>query len=632
LIEAAQKSRDIRYRADIDGLRAIAVLLVVAYHIGLPGCTGGFVGVDIFFVISGFLISGILLREQATGTFSILRFYERRVRRILPALIVVLIFTFITGYFALLPHEMRELGQSILAATFSAANIFFWKSSSYFQAPALSKPLLHTWSLAVEEQFYLVFPLLLLLLHRLQRRTLKLVIVLLTLASFAANAVGVYGHAGSTFYLPHTRAWELLLGTLLALNIIPSPRTRLTRNLTALTGVALILIAALVFTSKTPFPGAAALLPCVGAVFIIAAGVTGPSAIGRLLSTSPFVFVGLISYSFYLWHWPLLLINKYEYFRQIHLAKPSLFLVMLAAATLSWRFVEQPFRAGALKLPRRQLFATAAAAVAIVSALSAWAIASKGIPARFSPEVLALAQYTESGWNDSQWNNGCFAYVPVTTIQSGCLMPIPGRPDFLLFGDSHAAHLSYGLATAFPEIDLSQATASNCKPLLASRQSPDAYCRQLVAMVFDDFLRAHHPDGVLLSALWEPSDAKPLAATVAYLHAAHLRVYVLGPSAAYDQPLPDLLVKSLFRNDPALPAHHLTLTSAQFQAFDELLADAALSNGAYHYISLRLIMCPASQCIDYAAPRVPLQFDATHFTNAGSLLIAQRLRAAHQLP
>ena len=257
MIEAPQKSKDIRYRADIDGLRAIAVLLVVAYHIGLPGITGGFVGVDIFFVISGYLISGILLREQAVGTFSIVRFYERRVRRILPALIGVLVFTFIAGYFALLPGEMKELGQSILAATFSAANIFFWKSSSYFQAPALSKPLLHTWSLAVEEQFYLVFPSCFCCppsppAPQPQTRPSSL----LTLASFAASAIGVYGHAGSTFYLP---AYPRLG---VAPRRHPRPRYRphppgrsLSRNLTSLTGPALILIAAAVFTSSTlPFP------------------------------------------------------------------------------------------------------------------------------------------------------------------------------------------------------------------------------------------------------------------------------------------------------------------------------------------------------------------------------------------
>jgi peptidoglycan/LPS O-acetylase OafA/YrhL len=630
LIEAPQRSRDIRYRADIDGLRAIAVLLVVAYHIGLPWFTGGFVGVDIFFVISGFLISGILLREQATGTFSIVRFYERRIRRILPALVAVLIFTFVAGYFALLPNEMKELGQSILAALFSAANIFFWKTSSYFQAPALSKPLLHTWSLAVEEQFYLVFPLLLLLLHRLPRRTLKLTIVILALASFTISAIGVYSHAGSTFYLPHTRAWELLVGTILALEIVPSPRSTIARNLTATSGLTLILIAALVFTSQTPFPGAAALLPCLGAALIIASGFTGTSVVGKLLSTRPFVFVGLISYSLYLWHWPLLLINKYEYFRQIHLSKAWLFFVMAGIATLSWRFIEQPFRSGAFKLSRTHLFAVAAAAAAIVSALSAWAIASNGIPTRFSPDVLALAQYTKSGWQDSQWHNGCFAYA--FSIPPHCLAPSTERPDFLLFGDSHAAHLSYGLSITFPEIELLQANVSNCKPLLTSRNSPDPFCRQLISSIFDHFLTDHHPDGVLLSALWNPTDAKPLADTVAYLHAAHLRVYVVGPSATYDQPLPNLLVNAIFRGDPTLPAHHLDPAPPQFQAFDELLAHAALSNGAYRYISLRQLMCSESECVEYAAPSVPVQFDNSHFTNAGSLLIAQRLRAIHQFP
>jgi peptidoglycan/LPS O-acetylase OafA/YrhL len=665
LIEAPQKSRDIRYRADIDGLRAIAVLLVVAYHTGLqlpggialwvgrhisaalaarlaaPVAGGGFVGVDIFFVISGFLISGILLREQAAGSFSIVRFYERRVRRIFPALVAVLLFTFATGYFALIPSEMKDLAQSTLAATFSAANLYFWKTSNYFQPNALTKPLLHTWSLAVEEQFYVVFPVLLLLLHRVARRSLKLAIVLLALLSFAASAVGVYTRPGSTYYLPHTRAWELLAGTILALEIVPPPRTRLGRDLSSLIGLALVLFSGFVFTGTTPFPGAAALLPCAGAALLIAAGVTGPSLVGRLLSTPPFVFVGLISYSLYLWHWPLLLIDQYEYFPAVQLAKPWLLLAMFAVATLSWRFIEQPFRSGALRLPQRQLFVSAAVAVVLVSALSAWAVVSDGIPARFSPQMLALAQYPESGWRESQWTGLCFAYAAVPTIAPQCLAPNPGRPHFLLFGDSHAAHLSYGLTTAFPEIDFAQATASNCKPLLSSRASPDAYCRQLIATVFDSFLPGHPPDGVILSALWEPADAQPLAATVASLRAAGARVYVLGPSVGYDQALPVLLVKSIFRGDLRYPGRHLALTPSQYQAFDDLLAAAALGSGAYRYISLRQIMCsPAafdkgaetSSCLEYASPGVPLQFDATHFTNAGSLLVAQRLRATRQLP
>ena len=330
---------------------------------------------------------------------------------------------------------------------------------------------------------------------------------------------------------------------------------------------------------------------------------------------------------------------------------------MLVIAALSWRFIEQPFRSGVLRIPRRPLFTVAAAAAFGISALAAWAVASNGIPSRFSPETLKLVQYPDSSWDDPQWHNGCFAYPVHPVIQPGCLSQAPGHPDFLLFGDSHAAHLNYGLTVTNPEIGISQATAASCKPLLASRTSPDAICRQLIITVFDRFLPSHRPAGIILAGLWEPTDAQPLADTVAYLHAAHLRVYVLGPSAVYDQPLPDLLVKSILRRDPTLPARHLALTPAQFQALDTLLANAAVSSGAYRYISLRQVMCPAQSrasqspalnsdsptaandtrtypvpCLEYAGPGVPLQFDTSHFTPAGSVLIAGKLRATDQLP
>jgi peptidoglycan/LPS O-acetylase OafA/YrhL len=274
-----------RHRDDIDGLRAIAVLLVIAFHMQaglLPtsashwigkhisntlafclaaGPMGGFVGVDIFFVISGFLIGGIILREQSAGTFSIIKFYERRIRRIFPALVAVLLFVSVIGYFALTPPELVNLAKSLLAATFSGANIYFWRNSSYFAEPSLLEPLLHTWSLAVEEQFYLVFPLLLLLLHRFLRNHLKLAIVLLTLSSFVASVIGTHHDPTGTFYLAHTRAWELLLGTLVALGVVRPPTSNRSRNIVASAGLALIAIAAFFYTSATMFPGAAALPP-----------------------------------------------------------------------------------------------------------------------------------------------------------------------------------------------------------------------------------------------------------------------------------------------------------------------------------------------------------------------------------
>ena len=657
--EAPLKSTGLRYRPDIDGLTAVAVLLVVAFHADfrLPpgithwvarhlstrlasrlayGVTGGYIGVDIFFVISGFLISSILFREQQDNTFSIVRFYERRIRRIFPALTAVLVFMLIVGFLAIKPPEMKDLANSTLAATFSFANLYFWKTSGYFDAPALAKPLLHTWSLAVEEQFYLVFPVLLLVLRRLFPRrfgvAFKVAILVLAAASLAASAVGVYRDPNAAFYLPQTRAWELFAGVIVAMGIVPPPASKLSRNLASLAGLGLIFFAAIHFTAATRFPGPAALLPCLGAALTIAAGITGESFVGRVLSLKPVVFVGLISYSLYLWHWPLLLIDNYEYFPGFHPSMPWLFLIMLAAATLSWRFVEQPFRSGPLKLPRTQLFAGAAFAAALLTVFCLWAIASNGIPSRLTPDAHNLAGYIASGPLDAQWGQGCFVSTEGSSIQPRCLAVGPTRPNYLLFGDSHAAHLWYGLSTAFPEIHFAEATASNCKPLLASSASPDAFCRRLVDTVFNHFLPAHPVDVVVLSCIWSEQDMVPLGETVARLHQLGLRVYIIGPIFYYDQPLPDLLIKAARGSDPKIVARHFVRDPAMCKWLDDQLAAVALKHGAARYISLVDALCDPTGCVEYVSPGVPLQFDAAHFTNAGSLLVAERLRASHQLP
>jgi peptidoglycan/LPS O-acetylase OafA/YrhL len=655
LIGRAPQASPIRYRPDIDGLRAIAVLLVVAYHMNLAlprsvtlwiedhiswtvgnklssGISGGFVGVDVFFVISGFLIGGILLREQANGTFSIVKFYERRVRRIVPALVVVLLFTCVAAWAALVPAEMKDFAWSSIAATFSWANIYFWKTSGYFDIQASTKPLLHTWSLAVEEQFYLFLPVFLLAAHRFFRRRLKAAVVVLALASFISSAIAVYRDPTAAFYLAHTRAWELLTGTLLALQIVPVPSSRHGRNLASLVGLALVLGSALWFSSLTKFPGANALVPCLGAALIITAGVTGSSAVGWFLSARPVAFIGLISYSLYLWHWPLMLINELGYFHWFHLSKIWLLMVMLLIATLSWRFVEHPFRDGALRLPRQRLFVAAASAAVLLTSLSLWALVSNGIPSRFTQDDLMLAHYLDHGSLEAQWGQGCFASKDLASIQQSCLEQSSDKPNYLLFGDSAAAHLWYGLSTVYPEIHFSEATASRCKPLLTSRGSSDPFCRHLVESVFDHFLPTHRVDAVILSAPWSSGNLRPLGETVAQLHAAKLRVYVIGPIIDYDQPLPGLLIKANRSGDPTIPGKHSHYTYEEYKYLDNALAKVALGNGADRYISLRKMLCPAVSCMEYVAPRIPLQFDGMHLTNPGSVVVSEKMQNTHQMP
>ncbi len=300
---------NLHYRPDVDGLRAVAVLAVLAFHAGGFPTPGGFVGVDVFFVISGYLISSLIMKQIAAGTFSITSFYERRIRRILPALTVMLAFTCVLAYLYLLPTELKNFADSLLAANFSASNFYFWQHSDYFVSP-LSNPLLHTWSLAVEEQFYIVFPLLLYVLYRWWPGRVKIVVAVLAALSLAVSGYGAYHDSVTTFYMLPTRAWELLIGTLLAMKLLPELRTSIGRNLASITGILLIGCAILLFTKATPFPGLAALPPCVGAALIIWSGESGMSVVNSALSLRPVVFIGLISYSLYLFHWPIIVFQK----------------------------------------------------------------------------------------------------------------------------------------------------------------------------------------------------------------------------------------------------------------------------------------------------------------------------------
>src|SRR5215813_12350400 len=305
----AARSGRLKYRADIDGLRAVAVLSVMAFHMELSHFSGGFVGVDVFFVISGYLISAIVFSEISDGTYSITSFYERRIRRIFPALFGMLIVFSACASLYLFTSEMVNYAKSLLAATASVSNFYFWQHSGYFDSPT-SNPLLHTWSLAVEEQFYILFPLYLWAVRRFYPKHLKLSVGVLVVASLFASAIVVHFNPITAFYMPYTRAWELLTGTLLALGIFPRFSSSWLRNSAALVGMLMIFCSVVTYSPTTLFPGLSALLPCVGAALIIHAGEGGTTLIGRVLSWRPVVFIGLISYSLYLWHWPVILLQK----------------------------------------------------------------------------------------------------------------------------------------------------------------------------------------------------------------------------------------------------------------------------------------------------------------------------------
>ena len=332
----------LKYRTDIDGLRAIAVLAVLLFHIGVEPFSGGYVGVDIFFVISGYLITSIIVREIKGGNFSIVKFYERRFRRILPALTVVMASSLAFGVLLLHPKHLYDLGWSSIAASLFSSNILFYLESGYFAESAELKPLLHTWSLAVEEQYYIFFPVLLILIAKIDSKKYARWLIPLALVSFTLCIVGMEFNVSGTFYLIPTRTWELLTGSLLAINIFPGTKCQYVRNFLSITGFLMMAFSIFVYTPATNFPGIAAAIPTIGAALIIYSGIGGRSLVGRFLSLKPLVFIGLISYSLYLWHWPVIVYTKYYSIVELTNFEISVMLCFIfALSVFSWHYIEK---------------------------------------------------------------------------------------------------------------------------------------------------------------------------------------------------------------------------------------------------------------------------------------------------
>jgi peptidoglycan/LPS O-acetylase OafA/YrhL len=609
-----------RYRADIDGLRAIAVVAVIFFHLQTGFVQGGYVGVDVFFVISGYLITGIVYEEVVLGSFSVGRFYERRIRRIFPALFTVVAACAIAGWFMLLPSEYEAFGRSVIATTLFVSNQFFLTQSNYFAAAAgESRVLLHTWSLAVEEQFYLVFPLFLLVLQKTVRGRTVAVVWIVTVTSFAASVWLLHVNPNAAFYFAPVRAWELLIGCLIALGAFPALKNYPARNVLGALGLILIGAAVFGFRSYTPFPGVAALAPVIGAALIIYSGNGPPTLVARVLGLRALVFVGLISYSLYLWHWPIIVFTVLGLGHSLHIGeRVAVLAACVLASTASWYFVERPFRKRGAVLVWARLLPASLAAMAVFCALGVATIDARGLPGRFSTRANDLAAYLEYDPAEAYRQGHCFMLAATAAEFDAheCLGRDSRRPNDLLIGDSHAAHLWYGLQNEFPRTHFQQATAVGCKPLIGS--DADKACR---AMLGDNLLRSLaklQPDRILLSAEWTPSDLQPLLRTIQQLRTLHQSVYVFGPSQEYTSSLPRLLAMNV-AHAPVIAAGGEGTPSGNDQIFDT----AIRASGAT-YISVYRTMCPSGRCATTTDRGIPIYFDTGHFTEAGSMWVAQK--------
>ena len=617
-----------KYRADIDGLRAVAVAMVVAFHAGVPGIHGGYAGVDVFFVVSGFLIGGLISERQTAGSFSLAGFWERRVRRILPALLLVLTVCAGLAWLLLLPSDLIAFARAMLAALLSLANVHFWRTAGYFLGVGQDQPLLHTWSLGVEEQFYLAFPLFMMAAAAWFPNRLRTVLAACALVSLGLAAWLVNAQPEFAFYLPITRAWELLVGVLLALRG-PAPAPDWLKRYGGLLGLAMIAVTAVLYDDNTRFPGPAALLPCLGAGLVIAA--EGGGLAGRLLSLRPVVWLGLISYSLYLWHWPLLTFMKLTS-PGGQTAWPTAVVVALSVglAALTWRFVEKPFRDPRF-LSRRAIFSLALAGVVLLGAGSGAVLVARGFPQRFDARALAYGERLGKVPEHAYRMGVCFISAGSTFAdyrREECLTRDPARPNWLLVGDSHGAHLWPGLSAANPEINLMQANVSGCRLLPRDRTARRPECQAMARLVYDEALPGRVPDGVILSARWREGDLPAIGEAIDAARRQGLPVILVGPAVQYDDALPRILAVSLKLHDPDLPQRRRLLAPRQL---DLEMAAFARRKGV-RYISLFDTLCGDGRCITETPAGAPMSHDYGHMTVEGSRLVADRLRATGAFP
>ncbi len=645
ILKGSREAKDLPslgFRDDIQGLRAIAVLLVIAFHLESRYVPGGFIGVDVFFVISGYLITPPIFSRVAANKFTMAAFYEKRVRRIAPALLVVLGLSTVAASILLFPGELIGFAKSLIASVLGVANVYFWLSSNYFEAR--NQILLHVWSLAVEEQFYLVIPVLLIALQRFSPKHLRSGLAWLAAASFFWSALTIRSFPSATFYLLPARAWELLLGSLLSTGFLPSLKSRVTCELCAALGLTSIILSSALYKSGLPFPGPLALAPCLGALLILAAGEQRKTVVGSLLSFAPLAGIGMISYSLYLYHVPLIsfentlvgmpyrvIAQRYLGFlslsRAIHLERDLVIvLASFVCAFLSWRFVEQPFRAGPNRPAPRSLFWFTGCAAALLVCVGTTALTSKGMPGRFSDRAINIEAYAHS------YNYGspkCFLTRPGQALdQSACLSESGDRPNMLLLGDSQAAQLDEGLAQVYPNIHFMQAEAVGCMPVPERRAGEQDNCNTLMQFVYDDYLVHHHVDRIIIAAFWQPYDVARLDAAIRRLKALNQEVTLIGPIVQYDSPLPRLLAMSVEKNDPELADRH-RITS--YDQLDAELADRARSSWHVPYISYNDLLCSYETCLKWSAFNVPLQWDWMHLTRPGALLIAEKFKRANLL-
>ncbi|MES5096655.1 acyltransferase family protein [Agrobacterium sp. BA1120] len=631
-----------KYRSEIDGLRAIAVLSVIFAHANFATFGGGFIGVDVFFVISGYLITTIILGEYAQGNFSLASFYQRRARRILPALFFVLLCTIPFAWMWLLPDAYQSFSKSFIMATLSVSNIYFLRKADYFAPEAAEVPLLHTWSLGVEEQFYVLFPLL--FLFRLKTKTIFRIVLVVAVASLIASEFGARYYPSANYYLLPTRAWQILCGSLCA--FFAHGRTRPVNGTLSLAGLGMVLVAVFLFDPTTRVPSLAALLPVAGAcLFLLFA--SRDTIAGQVLSLSPLVWIGKISFSAYLWHQPV-----FAFWRIRSLEPPSqwtmagLILVVFILAALSWRFIEQPFRHGKASLPR--VAGVVVACVAGLTGFASWGVFKEGLPFRLAPDVRTFVENTS-------WSEKCLFQVKDDSPDvpdKECIFNAGTAETYAIWGDSIGASLAPALQDALLKrgAGLVQLTHGYCAPIIGVSTG-----RAEGAVNCDDFNRRamayllqSNVDTVVLTAFWVnffnapyvridnaeyptrdtviPDIERHFRETIETLKAGGKRVLVIYPSPLFDKSIKDVMAAQIIKGEAVPSFEYSTADFKTVTARSYSILDAAVPSDVAKVLP-EMVFCgqQAAQMCFFGRNGVAYIADRGHYTKAGATMVVDQL-------
>jgi peptidoglycan/LPS O-acetylase OafA/YrhL len=625
-----------KYRSEIDGLRAIAVISVIIYHaeftirlnnVSYKVFPGGFLGVDIFYVISGYLITYLIYENIKKNSFLFLDFYERRARRLLPMLFLVISMSLVVGWMLMMPNQLKDFSGSALASLFFVSNFWFLITDSYFAESSALKPLLHTWSLSIEEQFYIIFPPFLYFLYKKKIRQIKLLFVVLILISLSLATLGSFYFTDINFYILPTRVWELLAGGILAFYHANSKTKKISKygNLLSLLGVILILSSVFLFNANIPHPSFFSSFIILGTGLIIFFR-NENGFIKKILSTNIFVGAGLISYSLYLWHFPVFAFKKIKSPNLSNFDKLETILLVIALSILSYYLVERPFRNR--KIILKKLFFTCITIFFTFLLISCFYIYKKdGIPERYPDKILKLIDFK---YNYSKAYQTGRCHIEAKSIFKkvffeDCKIKIDANKKKLyLWGDSLGAHLYPGIKSKYKDkYNIWHRSADACKPiLLFSENKKNSSCIKINKFIFNEIVKIK-PDKIFLSAGWTDDDLIYIKKIIEKLRKNNINnIYLVGPSPRWHDPLPKLLLKR-YRITKKIPEYMYDKNQVIKSNLDKKFSSFAKKNLIKYMSPLKILCTKDYKCLTKVGEEADsiTNWDENHFTEKASIYI-----------